>query len=34
MVLCDSIAFLRAQGMYTEEGLFRSPGNQDVVDAL
>jgi hypothetical protein len=33
VVLCDSIAFLRAQGMY-REGLFRIPGNQDVVDAL
>mmetsp|Transcript_9409 Transcript_9409/g.16483 ORF Transcript_9409/g.16483 Transcript_9409/m.16483 type:complete len:382 (+) Transcript_9409:484-1629(+) len=33
VVVCDCIAFLRAQGMYTE-GLFRVPGQQDVVDAL
>jgi len=33
VVVCDCIAFLRAQGLYTE-GVFRIPGQQDVVDAL
>ncbi|GBG35050.1 Rho GTPase activating protein, putative [Hondaea fermentalgiana] len=33
IVVCDCIAFLRAQGMYTE-GVFRIPGQQDIVDAL
>lgn len=33
VVVVDCITFLRAQGMYTE-GLFRIPGQQDVVDAL